>query len=272
MLNKKIYILLPDGIGLRNFAYTSFYSLGKEKGYDITFWNHSAFDLSKIGFDQIMIKDAQLHPLTILLKTAKQRIELNQNLKSSGDAVFSTYLFQLNFKGYKNVIKSALVSWFEFRYGSASGLRKLNRKLQQKERSTKYYCDCVKTLKAEKPAFIFCTNQRTSQAIAPLAAAKDLGIPTATFIFSWDNLPKATMVVETDYYFVWSEHMRDELLHYYPQITESRIRITGTPQFESHFTEELIVPKDDFFRAHNLDPSKKYICYSGDDIATSPDD
>jgi hypothetical protein len=35
-----------------------------------------------------------------------------------------------------------------------------------------------------------------------LLAAQQLGIPTATFIFSWDNLPKATMVVETDYYFV----------------------------------------------------------------------
>jgi hypothetical protein len=34
-----------------------------------------------------------------------------------------------------------------------------------------------------------------------LLAAQQLGIPTATFIFSWDNLPKATMVVETDYYY-----------------------------------------------------------------------
>jgi hypothetical protein len=44
-----------------------------------------------------------------------------------------------------------------------------------------------------------------------LLAAQQLGIPTATFIFSWDNLPKATMVVETDYYFV-GDHMKLELL------------------------------------------------------------
>jgi hypothetical protein len=36
-------------------------------------------------------------------------------------------------------------------------------------------------------------------------AAQELGIPTATFIFSWDNLPKATLVLEPDYYFVWSD-------------------------------------------------------------------
>jgi hypothetical protein len=55
-------------------------------------------------------------------------------------------------------------------------------------------------------------------AVAPLLAAQDLGIPTATFIFSWDNLPKATMVVEANYYFVWSHHMKRELLLYYPNI------------------------------------------------------
>jgi hypothetical protein len=33
-----------------------------------------------------------------------------------------------------------------------------------------------------------------------------------------------------------------------------------------------IASKDDFFLRHNLDPSKKYICYSGDDITTSPND
>ncbi|MEY3500835.1 MAG: hypothetical protein RL308_2504, partial [Bacteroidota bacterium] len=45
MSNNKIFILLPDGIGLRNFAYTSFYSLGKNQGFDIFFWNNTPFPL-----------------------------------------------------------------------------------------------------------------------------------------------------------------------------------------------------------------------------------
>jgi hypothetical protein len=109
-------------------------------------------------------------------------------------------------------------------------------------------------------------------AVAPLLAAQDLGIPTATFIFSWDNLPKATMVVETDYYFVWSQHMKRELLFYYPNIEEAKVFITGTPQFESHFDKSKIVSREVFFRQHNLDLQKRYLCYSGDDITTSPDD
>ena len=70
-----------------------------------------------------------------------------------------------------------------------------------------------------------------------MLAARDLNIPTAVFIFSWDNLPKGMLVVEADYYFVWSTHMKNELLYYYSNIKESQIRITGSPQFEGHFDD-----------------------------------
>jgi hypothetical protein len=105
-----------------------------------------------------------------------------------------------------------------------------------------------------------------------MLAAKDLGIPTAVFIFSWDNLPKGMLVVEADYYFVWSEHMKNELLYYYPHILEKQIKITGSPQFEGHFHREDKEDKLKFYEKYKLDLSKKYICFSGDDITTSPYD
>jgi hypothetical protein len=40
------------------------------------------------------------------------------------------------------------------------------------------------------------------------------------------------MVVETDYYFVWSSHMKQELLYYYPYINDDQIIITGTPHLK----------------------------------------
>ena len=127
-------------------------------------------------------------------------------------------------------------------------------------------------LEKEKPDFVFCTNQRPVTAIAPLTAAKDLRINTGTFIFSWDNLPKATMVVEPDHYFVWSENMKQQLLKYYPFIDKEQIHITGSPQFEPHFDLQLTQTREDFFRENGLDEDKEYICFSGDDITTSPDD
>ena len=35
-MKKKIFIFLPDGVGLRNFAFTRFNEIGKQKGYEIS--------------------------------------------------------------------------------------------------------------------------------------------------------------------------------------------------------------------------------------------
>ncbi|MDD5151087.1 MAG: UDP-glycosyltransferase [Flavobacterium sp.] len=272
MSKNKIFILLPDGIGLRNFAYTSFYKLGKELGFDVVFWNNTPFSLTNLGFNEIKIEKAKTHPLTDIYKNVKIQVELNLNIKNTNDNVYNTYRFPFSYSTLKNTIKSVAVQLLSKFYFSQSGLTKIRAKMNKEERKTLYYCQSLETLKKEKPALIFCTNQRPVLAIAPLLAAQDLGIPTACFIFSWDNLPKATMVVETDYYFVWSELMRKELLFYYPYIRSNQVFVTGTPQFETHFDTSKLFSREVFFKNNGLDLDKKYICYSGDDVTTCPDD
>lgn len=66
--------------------------------------------------------------------------------------------------------------------------------------------------------------------------------------------------------------MKKELLFYYPYIEENQIFVTGTPQFEAHSDETKIMSKESFFAKYKLDIKRKYICYSGDDVTTSPDD
>ncbi|MEN2400355.1 UDP-glycosyltransferase [Flavobacterium sp. MC2016-06] len=272
MKNNKIFILLPDGVGLRNFAFTNFHKIGVENGFDITFWNNTPFDLSELGFKEIKIDKAKTHIFADIYKNARKHIELNLNIKKSHDVVYDTYRFPFNYKGINNKIKSYASRFLISNYSSEKGLKFIREKISKNEKTTTYYQKCVETLQEERPAIVFCTNQRPILAVAPILAAKQLGIPTATFIFSWDNLPKATMVVETDYYFVWSEHMKKELLNYYPYIEEKQVFISGTPQFETHFSSENLVSRELFFEQNKLDINKRYICYSGDDVTTCPDD
>ena len=164
------------------------------------------------------------------------------------------------------------VKWLIFWDNSESGLNRIRKNISKNERKTKLYFDSLATLQTENPAMVFCTNQRITTAVASILAAQDLGIPTATFIFSWDNLPKGTKIIETDYYFVWSEHMKNELQYYYPQVNENQIIVTGTPQFVPHFDKKIIESKETFYEKHHLDFNKKYICFSGDDVTTSPND
>lgn len=272
MKKNKIFILLPDGIGLRNFAYSEFYAMGKKEDLDLVFWNNTPFDLKILDFNEIKIENSKSHPLTEIYKNARKQIELNLNISKFGDPVYDTYRFPFPYNTLKKAIKSSMTQVLSFTHSSRFGLARIRKKIKQEECKTLYFYQCLETLQTEQPVLVFCTNQRSMTAIAPLLAAQELGIPTATFIFSWDNLPKATMVIETDYYFVWSDLMKKELLFYYPYIKLEQVFVTGTPQFELHFNQNKIISREAFFKQYGLDKDKRYICFSGDDSTTSPDD
>lgn len=269
---KKILVLLPDGVSLRNFVYTSFYKQGIERGYEVVFWNHTPFDLVSLGINHINSEQNKVHWKTDLLKAACIRIELLLYEERSGDEVYRSYNFPLSGTGYKAFVKRNLINYYVKKYKSESGLLQLRDAIRQQERQGNYYRHCLKLFKMEKPDLIFCTSQRSITSVAPLTAAQDLNIPTAAYIFSWDNVPKATTVVTADYYFAWSHHMKNELLHYQRYIKPEQIKVTGTPQFEAYFDKNRIHTRKEFFKNLDLDEEKRYICFSGDDITTSPKD
>ncbi len=270
MSKKKIYIVLPDGIGLRNFAYTSFASIGKEKDWDIVYWNHTPFNLSDLGLQEQRLS-GKAATVTDLFKRARKEIELTNFKQKFNDHVYDSYRFKASNNTFKKKIKNWTIHFLETRYAGEK-VQKLRKQILKKERSTPYFQKCITQLKEARPDIVFCTNQRPVHAIAPLLAAQELGIPTATFIFSWDNVPKATLVVETDYYYVWSDFMKQQLMEYYPYIQENQIHVTGTPQFEPHYDTSILVSKADFCKQHNIPSDIHYICFSGDDITTSPHD
>ena len=271
MKSKKVFVLLPDGIGLRNFAFTSFVEKGREEGWEIIFWHSTPFDLSSKGFHEIKLR-GKPGAKTDLLKRAKITSELSFFAEEFKDPVYHSYKFPPSDKGFKNKVKNLIVRWLEQSHHGGKGIDRLRKKLRVSEKNSHYYKNCLEDLKREKPDLVFCSNQRAVNALAPLLAAEDLDIPTISFIFSWDNLPKATMIVDSDFYFVWSAYMKSEIEKYYPHINDHQIKVTGSPQFEHHFDEKLKISREEFFLKYELDLKKRYICFSGDDITTSPHD
>ena len=52
----------------------------------------------------------------------------------------------------------------------------------------------------------------------------------------------------------------------------AKILVTGTPQFQVHFDPELRIPEPEFYSRYDLKKNRKYLCFSGDDVTTSPGD
>lgn len=269
---KKVWFLISDGLGVRNFAYNGIAEEASKFGYDVTYWNNTVFRLSDLNLKEVEITNPKNHLLSDVYKKAIKEIELTQFYKNTGNPVYESYRFPFTYKGYKSQLKEWMSLFLEKRNNSEKGIQKLRSKIKDLERSMPYYQECLEQLKKDKPEVVFNSSQRPITSLAPVLAAQDLGIPTVTFIFSWDNLPKATLVVEADYYFVWSDYMKDQLVYYHPFVKPEQVFVTGTPQFDWHINTDLIKPRQQFFEEHGLDPAKEYICFSGDDVVTSPND
>lgn len=268
---KKIFVLFPDGVGLRNFAFTNFKEVGEQQGFEVIYWNHSVFPLQEqLGYKEVVLQNTQIHPKTATLSRARKRVELALNRKRLKDPIYKTYRFPLRWKGLKNVMKSLFVSYHEQFSSTPKGWQNLMDAMHAAEKSTNRYQECLQQLREHQPDLVFCTTQRATQAIAPLLAAQELGIPTACWVYSWDNLPKGMSTVETDYYFVWSQLMKEQLLTYYPKVRAEQVFVTGTPQFEPHYDTSLLQTREAFCESHGLDAQKRYVCFSGDDQTTSP--
>lgn len=124
-----------------------------------------------------------------------------------------------------------------------------------------------------RPGVLFCTQQRAPLAAAPVLAARALGIPTAAFIFSWDNLSsKQRIAAPFEHYCVWSDAMRDELRRFYPEVPPARIHVLGAPQFDPYADADVLWTREAFCRRVGADAHRPIICYSGGDTGTCPDD
>ena len=103
-------------------------------------------------------------------------------------------------------------------------LDSIERRVSWKLRPTDYFAQLFREL---RPSVVFNGSHIHGPAAEePLRAAHHLGIPTAGFIFSWDNLTsRGRILAPYDYFFVWNKGMKDQLLRLYPRIRAgTRIR------------------------------------------------
>lgn len=115
-----------------------------------------------------------------------------------------------------------------------------------------------------KPALVFNASHVHSQNAAhAMHAARRMKIPTATFLFSWDNLTSQGRIMPPcDHYLVWNDAIREQLLSIYPAIAPSHVYVTGTPQFDTHFREQFHWTREEFCARVGADPARPIVLYS----------
>ncbi len=139
--------------------------------------------------------------------------------------------------------------------------------MQLERRASRWFsnnANDLELLRRLKPALVFnSSHSHSPNAVQAVQAAQWLGIPTATFLFSWDNLTSQGRIVPLyDYYLAWNEDIRQQLLGIYPSIRPEQVFVTGTPQFDFHFRPELYWSREEFCARVGADPSRPIVLYS----------
>ncbi|MCI0627138.1 MAG: glycosyltransferase [Acidobacteria bacterium] len=267
-------LVLPDGVGLRNFVCTRFIDLLLESG-SVTLWHdlpsESIHDLEgqfeRVTWQEMPpIRDRvaerffrQAKILAQLYWQKKQGLDELEHRRHQVVRGKARFLQALARTVGRSCADRRRILWLD--------------RMHQSFASRASHLAAYESYVAQRnPQVVFCTHQRALKAVPAMLAARRLRIPNATFIFSWDNLPKGRMPIAADHFLVWSEYMRAELLHYYPDVATERIHVVGTPQFENHKDESLIWSRMKFCEWVGLDPARPVVCFSGDDLATSPYD
>jgi len=267
----KITLIVPDGVGIRNYLYSSFIDELISNDIDVIIYhnfndevvkeikkNQSTFLFKKIpsikeGFIERILRESLAYARLLRFKNILKNETIlsfwNNNRKGVKQKILYSFIKVL---GKLISLSSFTVAFFDKLHLFFVSCNSVNKKI--KKDLVEFDCDLLLNL-----------HQRAPLTTSIILTAKQLKIKTATFIFSWDNVPKARLISRYDNYFVWSKIMKDQLSLLYPEINEKQIDIVGSPQFEFYDNTKFHVKKEVFFKAYNLDLKKKTICYSAND-------
>lgn len=273
----KVLLLFPDGVGIRNYLYSDVVQHLKEHA-DLIIW----FPLPEAAFEEVKtlhnlqfeFKQIKLEPEGIFTRVFRESATFGRLILNSTKTNNDTILTNWNY--YPKTLKLKILNKVFMTLGFWAS-KSYDRILMLESKAQNHWSLSVinkykNDLEALNLSSIFIAHQRVASLMPICIAAKELNIPVITAIYSWDNLPKARLAVQADKYIVWSDYMKEEMLLYYPEIPQSDVIVTGTPQFEFYSQSERIIPREEFAQKYGLNPNKKWICFSGDDIKTSPYD
>lgn len=271
----KIILIIPDGVVVRNYLYSDFVKQLTQNGYEIyVFHQIPKPALKEIELVTNAIKEFHFIPFftePALARTIREVVVYARLLHNKRVLQNETimYFWNKNKKGFKRkILANVSETLGYFLSKSYKTIVYLEKKYDRLMTNTAIYHEVGKKIKEINPVFVLNLHQRSTTSSPIINYCNSNTIPSATVIYSWDNVPKARLISRYDYYFTWSALMKNELLTLYPEIKEEQVKITGTPQFEFYFDKNYQISKTEFFKQFHLDVAKKTICFSSNDTSS----
>jgi len=96
------------------------------------------------------------------------------------------------------------------------------------------------------------------------------GIPNMTVIVGWDNSSSYNISgADVQYATCWSQLQKDELV-YGSDWNPDHVNIGGIPSYDGYYRKQWLMPRDEYFKLHKLDPKRKLISYASSFVHFAP--
>ncbi len=96
------------------------------------------------------------------------------------------------------------------------------------------------------------------------------GIPNMTVIVGWDNSSSYNVPgADVQWATCWSQLQKDELVRGSDWKPE-QVNIGGIPSYDGYFRKQWLMPRDEYFKLHGLDPNRKLISYASSFVHFAP--
>lgn len=272
---KKLGVVITDGVGYRNFVLSDFITEAHDAFDEVIIFSclpKHVYDNLNLNCTVVELDVFRESFITWFFRKAKEVTHLKLHAKGNFGIQNNLRITHSKANTPRGFATRFIHKWAENKH-SEKWIKRYYRIQQKTFHSHKITKKYKQILQEHGVSMLFFTHQRPSY-IAPLIyAAEKLQIKTTAFIFSWDNLAsKGRMAGDFDYYLVWSDLMKQELLHFYQSIDENQIAVVGTPQFEPYVLDRYGMSKEAFITRFQLDANLPTLLFSCGDVSTSEND
>ncbi|MBI4762407.1 MAG: CDP-glycerol glycerophosphotransferase family protein [Chloroflexota bacterium] len=96
------------------------------------------------------------------------------------------------------------------------------------------------------------------------------GIPNMTVIVGWDNSSSYNISgADVQWATCWSQLQKDELV-LGSDWDPAHVHIGGIPSYDGYFRKQWLMPREEYFKLHNLDSNRKLISYASSFVHFAP--
>lgn len=167
-------------------------------------------------------------------------------------------------------LRSLLVKWFS-RLGCRDFFYHWQiENLERFIRQTRDLTPLREQLAQLNPALVMTTNCTAATECQYLRVARDLNIPSLNWVLSFDNLTSRGRLPKADFYAVWNDRMKAQVLRLYPDLKVADVQVTGTTQFDFHVQKKHRWNREATLRRLGLKQNDRYLLYAANSSYWTP--